>query len=132
MLTLIKIRAKYLSRHTCGVFWSYLFIPIMVIINFIPYLFRPRGTISFSEKMKNSTIILQNFKELFNKNFNLNPQNYLILTDEMNDCNIINKIVKEDFSSNQTFECSTKGVDSDKMERNIVIVLVQICVDWKK
>ena len=32
MISLIKIRAKYLSRHPCGVFCTYLFIPTMILL----------------------------------------------------------------------------------------------------
>ena len=33
MITLIKIRCKYLSNHRCAVFWSYFFIPIISLIS---------------------------------------------------------------------------------------------------
>ena len=33
MITLIKIRSQYLVNHPCGIFWVYLFIPLVIFLN---------------------------------------------------------------------------------------------------
>ena len=33
MITLIKIRAQYLFNHPCGIFWVYLFVPLIMFLN---------------------------------------------------------------------------------------------------
>ena len=32
MITLLKIRARYLFNHPCGIFWAYLFIPLIIFL----------------------------------------------------------------------------------------------------
>ena len=35
MFSLVKIRARYLTRHWCGVYCSYLFIPTLLLLSLL-------------------------------------------------------------------------------------------------
>ena len=63
MITLIKIRAQYLFNHSCGIFWVYFFIPVII-------LYEIRG--SFSSEIYNKGI-----EYTSEEGINLNSSNYV-------------------------------------------------------
>ena len=99
MITLIKIRFKYLSNHRCTVFWSYFFIPIIILI------FIPIFLILFydSKKDKKSYEIkkyegkaLNITKELLSQNITLNKYNFSLVSKDEKDKKIIQELIKQE------------------------------------
>ena len=56
MLALIRIRVKYIIRHPCLLFWSYLFLPIVIIIAAIVIITKKD---SYSLKTSNSVSLIK-------------------------------------------------------------------------
>ena len=51
MLSLISIRVKYLIRHPCLLFWSYLFIPSLILLIAIFSILDGKDRLEFEKKM---------------------------------------------------------------------------------
>ena len=65
MLSLISIRVKFLIRNPCLLFWSYLFIPIIIlIIGIFLIKFSDEGKIRFEAKKDPYTIISKKFSDV--------------------------------------------------------------------
>ena len=47
MLSLIKIRIKYVIRHPCLLFWTYIFLPILTLIGAIYAIKEKKGNEPF-------------------------------------------------------------------------------------
>ena len=123
MLSLISIRAKYLYRHPCLLFWSYMFQPMIIFLLsmgllkiriVIPPTLQPKvePTISgqnyfFSEE-NNNTLIQRNYDLL--KTY---LPNITIITNNESYCKDIINFVQEE--TNYTINCSfyTKNFTND-------------------
>ena len=117
MLALIKIRTKYLSQHACGVYWGYLFIPSMIFLSLINLGGMPR------EKLEDGDIIrgykLNQNRALLNQSYTtISSDNFAILVDEENDCNIFRN---QDYF-NVILEC---GKEENKLnnQKNIIKII---------
>ena len=144
MKSLIKIRSKYLFRHPCLLFWSYLFLPgLFFILSF--YLLRTRQSLLPPKHLKNEP--LMNGEDYF---FNQMEQNTkkertydsikmflentsIIINDESYCQNIIDFIVEV---TNVTVNCSfykntfpnetTHVLKFEKIENKFKIFLIEI------
>ena len=96
MLSLIKIRVKYIIRKPCLLFWTYLFLPIIITI---------AGFISMSNKKalelkKYRTHFFNETKQFFNNGDNYDYikselQYTGFLVNEKEDCNVIKAVLNE-------------------------------------
>ncbi len=116
MISLIKIRARYLSRHPCGVFCTYLFIPTMILLFLIEVRNYNNRKITddegFSGKIVETNVNL--FKGDFSSIINYN---LAFLTENIIDCNIIKYIL------GKSITCKTDEseiIDNDKVIVKII------------
>ena len=110
MITLVKIRSKYLSRHPCGVYCSYLFIPTLILLSiFNNSSFRKSKIVE--ESKYNGKSLLKN-QEIFNQNFSsIININFAILTDDSKDCDLINSLLGS--INTLSLLCSSKESEID-------------------
>ena len=119
MLSLIRIRIKYIIRHPCLLFWSYLFLPIVILIIALVSLSDKKDLDLISYKSVSLKTPLDFFKEgeQYSK---LSP--YLpytgILIDDKNKCDKIDDILDDYHISFSN--CSNKESDFDDLIVNIV------------
>ena len=97
MITLIKIRGKYLSNHLCSVYWSYFFIPSITLI-LLPILLISKINLKekYSEKIKINGKASNITHKLFSQNISFDNYNFSIVSDDENDKKIIQEIIKLD------------------------------------
>ena len=122
MLLLIKIRVKYIIRKPCLLFWTYLFIPIIIFI---------AALISLKNKKKRS---LQSFEsaifpdqKIFFKEGEeyLNIKDYLnftgFLVDDKKYCEVINSLLREhDICHEECPICTEKESSFNNFTLNII------------
>ena len=109
MITLIKIRRKYLSNHYCSVFWSYFFIPNLILIILIPYLLIERKE-KYSEKNKIEGKVYNKTIELFSQNINSDKYNISLVSNDEQDKKILQELFKNDIEwFNQDSEVHNKN-----------------------
>ena len=99
MIVLIKIRFKYLSNHRCTVFWSYFFIPIIILI-FIPIffllLYDSKENINENKNEGIEGKALNITKKLFSQDITLNKYNFSLVSQDKRDKKIIQELIKND------------------------------------
>ena len=122
MLSLIKIRIKYIIRKPCLLFWTYLFIPIIILI---------AAVITIKNK-KNQTLksfqsaILDEQRIFFKENEEYsNIKEYLYFTgflvDNENDCEKINSVLEEyNLCEDKCPICTEKENTFDNYTLNII------------
>lgn len=122
MKSLLKIRRIYVSTHRLRIFLSFFLVPSIL---FVPLLFG--GT--FGSK-KNDTqdsiqgkILEENITLLDNDNFNVTQflKTGAIVTENKEDCDIINNIIYKNKSS--SLICETKESDIPHNSRNVVKII---------
>ena len=95
MLSLIKIRVKYIIRNPCLLFWSYLFIPILILIASI-FIISDKKKYDIKSFESVTLDTLKFFEE--NQSY-LNIKNELnytgFLVDDKGYCNVINRTLKD-------------------------------------
>ena len=96
MLTLIKIRCKYLSNHLCSVYWNYFFIPSMTLISLFIFLKVVKYEKRYNEYSKSDGKDLKITKELFSNYINFSKYNLSFVSDDEKDKKIIQEIIKSD------------------------------------
>ena len=93
MITLIKIRFKYLSTHRCSVCWSYFFIPIYLFIYCSFFLiltkFGPKEN-KFKEEANNIT------KNVFSQNLKNEKYNFSLVSNDEKDKKILQELINKD------------------------------------
>ena len=62
MLSLINIRVKYLVRNPCLLFWSYLFIPSLILFIAIIVILNGKDRLEFEQKMPPISVAKKEFK----------------------------------------------------------------------
>ena len=94
MITLTKIRSKYLSNHCCSVFFSYYFVTIL----FIPIIIIMILMNDIKEKYKNKIDgkAFNITKELFSQNILLNKYNFSLVSNDEKDKKILQELIKKD------------------------------------
>ena len=98
MLTLVQIRAKYLSRNVCSVYCSYFFIPSLILMTILGSLANGGSRREKEDKYNfNGTEIESNI-DLFNQPLVDVGNTFAIVTEEKSDCNIIEDILKTEIS----------------------------------
>ena len=93
MITLIKIRFKYLSRHSCSVCLSYFFIPIFLLIyySFLLILIKfARKENKFEEEANYIT------KKLFAQNLTFDKYNFSLVSNDRKDKEILQELINKD------------------------------------
>ena len=95
MITLIKIRRKYLFNHYCSVYWSYFFIPSLMLIIIVfssSYLSSENGKYSEKNKIegKASNISIQ----LFSQNITFNKYNFSFVSNDEKNKEILQELIK--------------------------------------
>ena len=126
MLSLLRIRMKYLIRKPCILFWAYLFIPIIILIVGVIFL-------SFKEKaplLKYQFNPIPEQKEFFVNN---DPYIYIkknlpfagFLVPDKENCNIIKNILTEHGLCNITScpICTNKESDFNNNTQNIIEIV---------
>ena len=109
MITLIKIRRKYLSNHYCSVYWSYFFIPSLILIILIPFLLIDRKE-KYSEKNKIEGKVYNKTIELFSQNINFDKYNVSLVSNDEQDKKILQELFKNDIEwYNQNSEVHNKN-----------------------
>ena len=58
MFSLVKIRARYLTRHWCGVYCSYLFIPTLLLLSLLSINNDNDDDLNYLPKSKGELIII--------------------------------------------------------------------------
>ena len=117
MLSLIKIRAKYLSRHKCGVYCSYLFIPTLIFITimFILMLRIDKSSRHYPHKFEG--VALQTSIDFFNQDLKQIEDTFAFLTEDKNDCKIISQILSTSIT------CGTKESDVENKNKTIIKII---------
>ena len=122
MLSLIKIRVKYIIRKPCLLFWTYLFLPIIILIAAIVTINnKKKKTLTSFESsiLPYQKTFFNEIEEYPNINFYLNFTGFLV--DEEKDCNTINSILSEfDICQEQCPICTEKESSFDNYTVNII------------
>ena len=127
MLSLIKIRVKYITRKPCLLFWTYLFLPIIITI---------AGFFSMSNKKalelkQYRTHIFNETKQFFNNGDNYDyiksELGYTgFLVNEKEDCNVIEAVLNE---FNLMFSEFPKCEDAESKFDNYTLNIIKIDKD---
>ena len=117
MLTLVKIRARYLSRHPCVVCLTYFLVPIVLII---ALLFAVSLGVRVRKKRDGDT----RKGEIFQKNLDIfnytsysifsKDKEYVFVMDDITDCSILNKLTSENMV------CVRKESDEEAQDKKII------------
>ena len=93
MITLIKIRLKYLYRHSCSACFSYFFIPIYLLAyySFFVILIKlaPKEN-KFEEEANNIT------RKLFDQNLTFDKYNFSLVSNDRKDKEILQELINKD------------------------------------
>ena len=122
MITLIKIRRKYLSNHYCAVYWSYFFIPSLMLI-FLLFNLNSFEIKKYSEKNKFEGKDFNMTKALFSQNITFN-KNFSFISNDEKDKKIMQKLIKADI---EWFYQSSEEFDEDlwpKINRKNLIIKI--------
>ena len=99
MITLIKIRGKYLSNHFFSVFWSYLFSPIFeLIIILIILLMSSSIKTTYYEQSKIEGEAFNITKKLFSQNLTFSKYNFSLVSNDEKDKKIIQDLTKSNIN----------------------------------
>lgn len=92
MITLIKIRAQYLFNHPCGIFWVYLFIPLILFLQAVGLFteIRYQNEIQYSIQ---EGINLNSSNSVFGGR-SLNASNFALVSDEEEDKNFLKSLIQ--------------------------------------
>jgi len=90
MITLIKIRTQYLFNHPCGIFWVYLFIPLIIFLN-TAGLFSASSYRSSTDYSRVDGIDPKINKTVFDRS-SLYGLNLALVSDEEEDKNILKRL----------------------------------------
>ena len=109
MFTLVKIRARYLSRHCCGVYCSYLFIPTMILLSLLN--FKDINKTKLDDGGKLDGIVIKKQFNLFENQDFTNIKNYGFLVDDRQECDTLKKFIQEKSGNIENFHCETDEDD---------------------
>ena len=126
MLSLLRIRVKYIERHGCLLFWTYLFLPVLTFISAVFLLLK--GSLEYETVKKESPIIFQemeffkNSSKYSNSYLNILPGllRTLIVVEDQNKCKEIQTFLREEVY-NITFNCSITTNTTEKTNNIIKI-----------
>ena len=120
MFTLVKIRARYLTRHFCAVYFSYFFIPTIVLLSLLN---AQRTNHYYEEEDEESYLkgkIVEKNINLFNQNFEDKDLDKLgFLVENEKDCTILRNLLNSTSSSN-SLVCKTQEDDLNIYNRSII------------
>ena len=121
MLTLVKIRKKYLSRnkfHKYIAIFIYLIIPPIL---FLSLLIGFRGTSRYYQSNNSGRKIEENINLLHNENFDEFHNKLAIVTQNKEDCDIISNLVYKNKSL--SLRCENKESDITGTSKNIIKII---------
>ena len=98
MIALIKIRGKYLYNHPCSVYWSYFFVPSIIII-FLFILLSNKADSNFGKLIEEGKINGKGYnitKALFSKNITFSKYNFSLVSPDERDKKIIQELIKSE------------------------------------
>ena len=121
MKSLIKIRAKYISTHKLSVYLSYFLIPSLVVFALI------FGTTHLLNRNTNDIflqgeILNEDLNILDNDNFTELIKNSAIVTENKEDCDIINNIIYKNKSSSLICETKEGDITDDNIKNVFKII----------
>ena len=123
MLSLLRIRVKYVIRNRCLLFWTYLFLPIIIFILGVSFLayknpLTPNKYQSVA-LLKNKTFFVEN--ECYSSIKENLPETAFLVPDKAN-CAAIQNVLKDHNLCNSTVcsQCSDKESDFDNKTSNII------------
>lgn len=113
MITLIKIRSKYLTNHYCSIYWSYFFIPsIMLILTIIIFFSREIKEYSQQNKIEGKPFNLT--KSLFSQNITFIRYKYSFISNDEKDKIILQELIKTDI---EWFYQENEELDHDLLSK---------------
>ena len=121
MLTLVKIRKKYLSRnkfHKYIAIFIYLIIPPIL---FLSLLIGFQGTSKYNQSNNSGNKIEENINLLHNENFDEFHNKLSIVTQNKEDCDIISNLVYKNKSL--SLRCENKESDITGTSKNIIKII---------
>jgi len=123
MITLIKIRSKYLTNHYCSIYWSYFFIPSIILI-FIIIIFFSRRIKEYSPQNKIEGKAFNLTKSLFSQNITFNRYKYTFISNDEKDKIILQELIKTDiewfYQENENEEVDQDLLSKIKYYNNII------------
>jgi len=122
MLSLIRIRVKYVLRHPLLLFWTYLFIPLLILL-FVLYKFI-RGKINFNllNTEKSYSIDKQYifFKDAKYPNLNRYWDYTIFVADKNEDCQKIHNFFNYTFKNPNMINCTVIENNYTNKSENII------------
>ena len=118
MKSLIKIRAKYLLRHKCGFFCSYLLIPLLIFTSLFGGFDNSKGYIT---SIIRGVKIEEKINLLDNDNFTEFQNIFTIVTENKEDCDILSNLIYKKKTS--SLRCVTKESDITDNTQNIIKII---------
>ena len=126
MLSLLRIRMKYLIRKPCILFWAYLFIPIIILFVGVIFLVfkekKPLLKYQFNPIPEQKEFFVNNEPYIYIKKYL--PFTGFLVPDKEN-CNIIKNILNEHGLCNSTScpICTNKESDFNNNTQNMIEIV---------
>ena len=124
MLSLIKIRIKYIIRKPCLLFWTYLFLPIIITISAVVLLVeknRESTLRKFNSLSIDKTYKFFNDSNPYSSDFITNMTYTSFLVEDKKDCIAIKETLAK-FNINETYTplCVEKESEFNNYTQNII------------
>ncbi len=121
MFSLISIRVKYLIRHPCLLFWSYLFLPLVIIAFGIYSVLNKEQNIYFKAREKPYNISELQFFNITYEKLNKYWNSTLFIVDKKEDCEKIEQFfINENILKSNIISCSNFTQNISNETENII------------
>ena len=128
MLSLIKIRIKYIIRKPCLLFWTYLFLPIIITISAVVLLVEKSRESSPPTLRKFNSLSIDKTYKFFNDSRNPYSSDFItnmtytsFLVEDKKDCNAIKETLDEfNIKEKNTPLCVEKESEFNNYTQNII------------
>ena len=128
MLSLIKIRIKYIIRKPCLLFWTYLFLPIIITISAVVLLVEKSRESSPPTLRKFNSLSIDKTYKFFNDSINPYSSDFItnmtytsFLVEDKKDCNAIKETLDEfNIKEKNTPLCVEKESEFNNYTQNII------------
>ena len=128
MLSLIKIRIKYIIRKPCLLFWTYLFLPIIITISAVVLLVEKSRESSPPTLRKFNSLSIDKTYKFFNDSINPYSSDFItnmtytsFLVEDKKDCNVIKETLDEfNIKEKNTPLCVEKESEFNNYTQNII------------
>ena len=123
MFSLISIRIKYLIRHPCLLFWSYLFLPLVILAFGIYSVLNKEQKIFFKAREKPYNISELQFFNMTYEKLNKYWNSTLFVVDKIEDCEKIQKFfINEKIVNSSIISCSNINQNISNETENIITI----------